>query len=89
VTEIEKTRERRSPGEWQKWLFLLLALGLLLSAMIQSTLLNYQTGAIASAWLSIVIYLAGFHVSDRRLHTELVQEMDTLRQELEQFKKAP
>ncbi len=89
MTEIEKTRERTSPGEWQKWLFLLLAFGLLLSAMIQSTLLNHQTGAIASVWLSIVVYLGGYRVSDRRLHKELVQEMDTLRRELEQTKKAP
>jgi hypothetical protein len=66
MTEIDKTRERTSPREWEKWVSLVTASGLILYAMMQpSTLVNHQTGAIACVWLSAVVFLQGYRVSDR------------------------
>ena len=88
MTEIQKTRERKTPGEWQRWLTFGVAMGLLFLAMISSAWQNHQLGVVACIFLSVLSYLEFYHFSDRRLHKELVQEIDGLRRELEQFKAA-
>ena len=87
TTEIEKTRQRAYPGDWQKWFGIVVSLVLIFSAMFQSTLPNHQFGATACVFLSLLTYMGVYNFSDRRLTKELVQEMDTLRRELEELKK--
>jgi hypothetical protein len=51
-------------------------------------MLNHQMGAFASMWLSFLTFLTAFRIFDQRLHKELVQEIDALRRQLEQFGKS-
>ena len=87
TTEIEKTRQRAYPGEWQKWFSLVVSCGLIFSAMVHLTPLHDHFGVPFLIFLSLLVYLGGYNVSVRRLSKELVQEIDTLRRELEELKK--
>lgn len=82
MTEIEKIRSRNIGSDSQRWVSIVVAVALVFVAMASSN----QMGAIANVWLSIVVFLGGYHFSDRKLHKELVQEIDTMRRELEEIK---
>jgi sensor domain CHASE-containing protein len=88
MTEIQKTRESKNPTPWEKWLTSAVAIALLSSAIIQAPFPNHQIGAIASVVLFVLVYLSAYRVAERRLHKELVQELDAVRRELEQLKAA-
>ena len=86
MTEIQKSRQSSYPGDWQRLLALFVSLGLMVGAMFQSPLPNHQFGATACVLLFAVIFPQVFNFHDRRLSKELVQEIDTLRRELDELK---
>jgi len=83
MTEIQKMRESKNPTRREKWIAFAVAMAFLCSAIIRA---NHEIGAIASVSLFVVAYLAAYRVGERRMHKEVVQELDALRWKLEQLK---
>ena len=87
MTEIQKARQRSNPGDWQRLFALFVSLALMVMAMLQSSLPNHQFGATSSVLLFAIVFPQVFNFHDRRLSKELVEEIDALRQELDELKK--
>ena len=86
VSEIQKVRKWKMPGKWQEWVWFFSAIMMTIAVFLQSL---RQAGPGLTILSASLFFLTAINISNRRLHKELVQEIDALRQELDQLKKNP
>lgn len=96
VTEIGKLRSKNDIKDWPRWLLFLASFLLFFGSQMPSYsgsavatpgfVMMTVSGSVLTAWLSLVCFVQACRLRDRKLHRELVREIDALRQELDKLK---
>ncbi len=86
MTEIEKIRKRKNVGNSLKWFFYIVGMLMMLLTIGMASNPSCQGMAIPFVYCGIFNFFIGYELNNRKIHKELVQEIDTLRRELEEIK---